>query len=321
MRILITGGAGFIGSHLAESYLKDGCEVYVIDNLSTGSYKNIEHLTKDEKFHFKEDTIFNYDLMLELVGTCDMIFHMAAAVGVKYVLENLLLSIQTNIKGTEIVLELCDKFRKKVLIASTSEVYGKHTHAPLVETDNIIYGPPTTWRWSYAAAKLVDEYNAIAYYRNKKLPVITARLFNTVGPRQCKEYGMVLPRFIDQALHGEPITVYGDGQQTRTFTYIADVVTALKKLALTDRAYGEIVNIGGCEEIKIFDLAKRTKEKTKSSSKIELVPYDVAYEKDFEDMTRRVPSVEKLKNLINYTPTTSLDEILTLTIEDYSKHI
>ncbi|MBI2067958.1 MAG: GDP-mannose 4,6-dehydratase [Deltaproteobacteria bacterium] len=317
MRVLITGGAGFIGSHLAEKYLSKGVEVYALDNFSTGRRENLTPLLSNELFHLVEGSILDHSLMVELVGTCDVVFHMAAAVGVRYVLEHPLLSIETNIKGTDIVLELCNKFRKKVVIASSSEVYGKHTTAPLRETENIIYGPPTTWRWSYAASKLIDEYNAIAYYRMKKLPVIIVRLFNTVGPRQCKEYGMVLPRFVDQALTGKPITVYGDGSQTRTFTYVQDVVKALVKLIETSRAIGQVVNVGGNEEVSILNLAKRVKEKTKSQSSIELVPYEVAYEKDFEDMARRVPSVEKLQSLIEYVPDTPLDSILEHTIADY----
>lgn len=321
MKILVTGGAGFIGSHLVESYLNKGHEVYAIDNLSTGSKKNIEHLLSNNKFFFHEDSIFNNELMLELVGTCDLVFHMAAAVGVKYVLDNPLLSIQTNIKGTDTVLELCNKFKKKVIIASTSEVYGKHKHAPLVETDDIIYGPSATWRWSYAASKLVDEYNAFAYYRTTKLPVIIVRLFNTVGPRQCKEYGMVMPRFVDQALTNAPLTVYGDGLQTRTFTYISDVITALNKLAECEAAIGEVVNIGGDEEISIIDLANRIKERVESKSEITLVPYDQAYKSDFEDMARRVPSTKKLQSLIGYAPSTTLDEILDATVADYRGNI
>lgn len=321
MKILVTGAAGFIGSHLAESYLNDGDEVYAIDNLSTGRLENITHLQGHPSFHFVQGTILDRNLMLELIGTCDVIMHLAAAVGVRYVLEHPLLSIETNLKGTDIVLELCNKFRKKVVIASSSEVYGKHSHAPLRETENIIYGPPTTWRWSYAASKLVDEYNAIAYYRTNKLPVIIVRLFNTVGPRQCKEYGMVLPRFVDQALNGHPLTVYGDGLQTRTFTYVMDVVKALKKLVLSDRAIGEVINIGGNQEISIIDLARKIKEKTKSLSPLTLVPYDVAYEKDFEDMTRRVPSVEKLRELIQYVPETTLCQILDITIGHQKKKI
>ncbi len=252
--------------------------------------------------------------MLELVGTCDVVLHMAAAVGVQYLLDNPLLSLQTNIKGTENILELCAKFRKKVLLASTSEVYGKHTKAPLVETEDSIFGPSVIWRWSYAASKLIDEYAAFAYHRQQNLPVIIVRLFNTVGPRQSKDYGMVLPRFIHRALTGQPIPVYGDGQQSRTFTDVDEVVTAITKLVESPNAIGEVVNVGGVEEITILDLAKRVVEKTASHSKIELIPYSQAFEKDFEDMKRRVPSLDKLNRLVGWTPQLKLEDILDRTI-------
>lgn len=314
MRVLITGGAGFIGSHLAEAYLEKGDEVYIIDDLSTGSMDNIKPFQEDERFKDRLfvhiDNILNHDAMLELTGTCDVVFHMAAAVGVRYILNNPLESIKTNIQGTEKVLELCAKFKKKVIIASTSEVYGKHFHAPLVETDNIIYGPSSKFRWSYAASKLMDEFTALAYFRTKGLKVIITRLFNTVGPRQTGAYGMVIPRFVDQALKNKPITVYGDGKQTRTFTYVKDVVQALMSLMENDDAVGEVFNVGGTEEISILDLAKKIINATGSKSAIELIPYEKAFEKDFEDMQRRVPSIEKIKNLIGFVPKTDLDTIL-----------
>ena len=319
MKVLITGGAGFIGSHLAEKYLEFGDDVYIIDDLSTGSLENIKHLQEDEnhkdKLFVTIDTILNRDVMLELVGTCDVVLHMAAAVGVQYILDNPLSSIITNIRGTEEVLEICNKFKKKVLIASTSEVYGKHTHAPLVETDNIIYGPSTKFRWSYAAAKLMDEFTALAYHRTKKLSVILIRLFNTVGPRQTGSYGMVIPRFVQQALRNETITVYGDGTQTRTFTYVEDVVEAIIKLAECPDAIGDVTNIGGSEEVAIKDLAERVKKVSCSASEIKFIPYDEAYTKDFEDMQRRVPSLAKIEKLINWKSTTSLDNILEKVIE------
>jgi UDP-glucose 4-epimerase len=319
MRVLITGGAGFIGSHLAEAYLADGHEVYVIDDLSTGSLDNIKHLMSDARnqdaFFFKEDTILNHEVMLEMVGTCDVIFHLAAAVGVRYILEHPLESIKTNIQGTEKVLELCAKFKKRVLIASTSEVYGKHMHAPLVETDNIVYGPSSKFRWSYAASKLMDEFTALAYHRTMGLEVIIARLFNTVGPKQTGAYGMVIPRFTEQALSNKPLTVYGDGSQTRTFTYVADVVRALTGLMESDSTMGEVFNIGGTEEVAIFDLACKIIELTGSRSKIEKIPYEEAFEKDFEDMQRRVPGIDKIHSAIGFTPTTSLDSILTKVIK------
>jgi UDP-glucose 4-epimerase len=314
MKVLITGGAGFVGSHLTEYYLKKGDSVYIIDDLSTGSINNIQHLLDDEnlkgRIHFTEETILNYEVMLELIGICDLVVHLAAAVGVKYIIENLLSSIVTNIKGTEVVLELCHKFKKKVLIASTSEVYGKHTHAPLLETDDSVFGPSTKFRWGYAATKLMDEFTALAYYRTNDLPVIIFRLFNTVGPRQTGMYGMVLPTLVRQALAGEPITVYGDGLQTRTFTHVLDVVDNIGKLVETPDAYGEVINIGGIEEVSIKLLAEKIKEKTKSSSILKFIPYETAYPKDFEDMQRRVPSTEKLKRLVGSSPTRNLNQIL-----------
>jgi UDP-glucose 4-epimerase len=319
MRILITGGAGFIGSHLAEAYLERGDEVYIIDDLSTGSLENIRHLKEDAdkkgRLFVHTDTILNREMMLELIGTCDAVLHLAAAVGVKYIIENPLRSITTNIQGTEMVLDLCNKFKKKVLIASTSEVYGKHTHAPLVETDNIIYGPSTKFRWSYAASKLMDEFTSLAYHRSRGLPVVVTRLFNTVGPRQTGAYGMVIPRFIQQAIRNEPLTVYGDGTQTRTFTYVEDVVEALTGLMVEQKCVGEIFNIGGTEEISIAGLAQRIIDAVGSRSSIELIPYEKAYEKDFEDMQRRVPGIEKIKAAIGFEPRTDLDTMLAKTID------
>ena len=314
MKILITGGAGFVGSHLVEKYLERGDDVYIIDDLSTGTLENIKHLQEDknhkDKLFVTIDSILNHNVMLGLVGTCDIVLHMAAAVGVQYILENPLSSIVTNIKGAEEVLELCNKFKKKVLIASTSEVYGKHTHAPLVETDNIIYGPSIKFRWSYAAAKLMDEFTALAYHRTKNLQVAIIRLFNTVGPRQTGRYGMVIPRFVQQALRNEVITVYGDGTQTRTFTYVGDVVDAITKLIECPDAIGDIINIGGTEEVTINDLAEKIRKSANSTSEIRFISYEDAYTKDFEDMQRRVPSIEKIKELIGWTPRTSLNDIL-----------
>ena len=314
MRILITGGAGFIGSHLAETHLEKGDEVYIIDDLSTGTLDNIVSFQNDDRYKnrifFHEDTILSHDTMLELTGTCDIVYHLAAAVGVRYILDNPLESIRINIQGTEKVLELCTKFKKKVLIASSSEVYGKHLHAPLVETDNIVYGPSSKFRWSYAASKLMDEFTALAYYRTKGLWVTIVRLFNTVGPRQTGAYGMVLPRFVDQALDQRPLTVYGDGSQSRTFTYVKDVVQALIALMETDSAAGEVFNIGGTEEITIMDLANKVIALTNASSIVHLVPYEDAFLKDFEDMQRRVPSIEKIKTFIGFEPKTDIDTIL-----------
>lgn len=323
MRVLITGGAGFIGSHLAEAYLENGDEVYIIDDLSTGSLDNISGLKEKPSFSKRLfvniDTILNRDVLLELVGTCDIVHHLAAAVGVQYILDHPMESITANIKGTEIILELCNKFKKKVLIASTSEVYGKHTHAPLVETDNIIYGPSSKFRWSYAASKLMDEFMSLAYYRTTGLKVTLARLFNTVGPRQTGTYGMVIPRFVSQALRNEPLKVYGDGSQTRTFTYVKDVVWALMRLIEKEEAFGQVYNIGGIEEVSILDLAKRIIEACNSQSEIELIPYEKAFGKDFEDMQRRVPGIDKIKQLIGFDPQTPLDAILTKVISHMRK--
>lgn len=325
MKILITGGAGFIGSHLAEQYLDRGDEVYVIDDLSTGSLDNINHLRNDpeksQRFVVTIDSVLNHDVMLELVGTCDVVIHLAAAVGVQFILDNPLSSIITNVRGTEIVLALCSKFRKKVLIASTSEVYGKHDNAPLSETDDCIYGPSAKSRWSYAASKLMDEFMALAYHRTKKLPVLIVRFFNTVGPRQTGRYGMVIPRFVKQALTNEPITVYGDGRQTRTFTHVEDAVQAVMKLIDSPAAIGEVVNIGGTEEVSILSLANRIKAKVGSASEITLIPYDEVFPSYFEDMQRRVPSTDKLQKIIGFAPSKSLDRILDDVIAYEREHL
>lgn len=319
MKVLITGGAGFIGSYLAEAYLKRGDDVYIIDDLSTGSLDNIKFLqgsgNYNDRLFVTIDSIFNHDKLLELVGICDVVFHLAAAVGVRYILEHPLESIIANIDGTKVVLELCNKFKKKVLITSSSEVYGKQTNDSLTETDDVVYGPSCKSRWSYAASKLLDEFLALAYYRTKGLNTIIVRLFNTVGPRQTGAYGMVVPRFVSQALKGGPITVYGDGTQTRTFTYVKDVVDALIKLMEVPGAVGEVFNIGGNEEISIKELALKIKRMTNSDSEIKYIPYNEAFEKDFEDMKRRVPSLEKIKGLIGFEPKTDLDSILKSVIE------
>lgn len=325
MRILITGGAGFIGSHLAEAHLEKGDEVYVIDDLSTGSLKNIEELQENEdykaRFFFSHDSILNHDKMLELVGICDQVYHLAAAVGVLYILEHPFESIRTNIQGTEKVLELCNKFKKRVLITSSSEVYGKHLHAPLVETDNIIYGPSSKFRWSYAATKLMDEFMALAYHRTNGLEVVITRLFNTVGPRQTGAYGMVIPRFVGQALRNQPLTVHGNGKQTRTFTYVKDVIEALMGLMASLEATGKVFNVGGTEEINIENLAKKIIGMTGSDSRIEFIPYEVAFGKDFEDMQRRVPDIQKIKGCIGFEPKTNLHGILERVIYDMSRNL
>lgn len=315
MKVLITGGAGFIGSYLSEAYLARNDEVYAIDDLSTGSLDNIRHLLKNPLFHFVNDTILNREIMVELTGICDVVVHLAAAVGVKLIIDEPLKSIHTNIAGTEVVLELANKFRKKTFLASSSEVYGRNSQIPLQEIDIRIYGPTHLARWSYAATKAMDEFLALAYYRTKQLPIIIARFFNTVGPRQTGRYGMVIPRFVDQALRNEPITVYGNGTQTRNFTYVSDVVSGILGLVDEPRAVGEIFNIGGDEEISINDLAARIKSLTNSASQIRHVSYDEAYQEGFEDMERRVPDISKIRSLIGYENRHDLDSILNKVVE------
>jgi UDP-glucose 4-epimerase len=315
VRVLITGGAGFIGSYLSEAYLGRGDEAYVIDDLSTGLLENIKPILGNQLFIFEHDSILNRDVMLELVGICDVVVHLAAAVGVKLIIEEPLKSIHTNIVGTETVLELANKFRKKILIASTSEVYGRNSKVPLREDDMRIYGSTDLARWSYAATKAMDEFLALAYHRTKQLPIIIARFFNTVGPRQTGRYGMVVPRFVGQALRNEPITVYGDGTQTRSFTYVGDVAGGVMGLIDEPRAIGEIFNIGGQVEISINELAALVKELTGSSSSIEHIPYENAYMEGFEDMERRVPDISKIQRLIGYRNTHDLADILTKVVE------
>jgi len=315
VRVLITGGAGFIGSYLSEEYLSRGDEVYVIDDLSTGSLNNINHLVKCPQFHFVNDTILNREAMLELTGICDVIAHLAAAVGVKLIIDEPLKSIHTNIAGTEIVLELANKFRKKTFIASSSEIYGRNSKVPLSEDDQRIYGSTALTRWSYAAAKAMDEFMALAYFRTKQLPVIVGRFFNTIGPRQTGRYGMVVPRFIGQALRNEPITVYGDGNQTRNFTYVKDLVKCVLALIDDPNAVGEIFNIGGEEEISINNLAQRVKAITGSNSPIVHVPLSGAFQEGFEDMERRVPDITKVKKLTGYRNTYDLNAILREVVE------
>jgi len=310
MKYLITGGAGFIGSHLAEAILKQNDEVWIIDNLSTGSINNIEHLKANPKFHYTIDTIFNEPLLAEMIDNCDVVAHLAAAVGVRLIVESPVNTIETNIAGTESVLKLANKKNKIVLIASSSEVYGKNNKIPFSEDDDMLLGPTVKSRWSYACSKAIDEFLALAYWREKKLPTTVVRLFNTVGPRQSGRYGMVIPRFVQQALAGEPFTVYGTGKQSRCFTDVSDVVSALIKVVNHPKAIGQVFNIGSDQEITIEALASKIKEKTKSSSQIKYIPYDEAYESGFEDMLRRVPNLAKIGNLINYKPTQSIDQIL-----------
>jgi len=318
MKVLITGGAGFIGSHLSEELLAQKNNVFIIDNLSTGSIENIEHLKHNRGFKYYIDTILNVKLMEKLIKDCDVVYHLAAAVGVKYVIDNPLESIKTNVWGTEIVLECANKFnKKKTLIASSSEVYGKNMdgYRAFKETDDRVEGTTTIPRWSYSCTKALDEFLGLAYWREKKLPVIIARLFNTCGPRQTGRYGMVLPRFVKQALSGRPITVYSDGTQTRCFTYVSDVVGALISLMDCKKSVGEIFNVGNPKYISINELAEKVKKITGSKSKIVHIPYEKAYEKGFEDMIHRQPDITKIKRFINFNPKVSLDEIIMKTVE------
>ncbi|HJZ62787.1 MAG TPA: GDP-mannose 4,6-dehydratase [Candidatus Acidoferrum sp.] len=310
MRFLITGGAGFIGSHLAERLLDRGDHVVLLDNLSTGSMENIRHLKNSQRMEYHLDSIENRQLIAELVDDADVIVHLAAAVGVRLIVESPVRTIETNVNGTQMILEAAEKKRKLVLTASTSEVYGKSTQVPFREESDLVLGPTTKGRWSYAASKALDEFLALSYWKEKKVPVIVVRLFNTVGPRQTGRYGMVLPNFVRQALENEKISVYGDGKQSRCFCDVRDTVQALMKLIDTERSVGEVVNIGNTEEITIEDLAKRVKQRTGSTSAIEFIPYDKAYEPGFEDMMRRVPCVDKLELLTGFRPQTPLNEII-----------
>jgi UDP-glucose 4-epimerase len=317
MRALITGGAGFVGSHLADLLLAQGHEVFVLDNLSTGSMDNIVHLKAHPAFHYTIDTVINEPVLAELVDQADVVFHLAAAVGVKLIVEQPVHTIETNVKGTEVVLTAANKKKKLVLIASTSEVYGKNTAVPFSEDADLVLGPTIKHRWAYACSKAIDEFLALAYWKERKLPVIVVRLFNTVGPRQTGQYGMVIPNFVRQALAGHPITVFGDGTQTRSFTYVGDVVEALTKLVQEPRAIGRVFNVGNGYEISIRDLAERVKLLARSQSDIVTVPYDQAYEAGFEDMPRRVPDISRIHELIGYEPKVQLDEILEKVIDHF----
>ena len=315
MIALITGGAGFVGSHLAERLLADGHEVLVIDNLSTGSIDNIAHLKSHPRFSYVVESVTNEPLLAELIDRSDVVFHLAAAVGVKLIVEQPVHTLETNVHGTEVVLKHANKKKKLVFIASTSEVYGKSTDVPFREEADLVLGPTAKHRWAYACSKLIDEFLALAYWKEKKLPVVIVRLFNTVGPRQTGQYGMVLPTFVRQALAGQPITVFGDGTQSRSFTFVGDVVDALIKLAQEPQAVGDVFNIGSTSEVTIGELAERVKKMTKSSSTIVNVPYDVAYEAGFEDMPRRVPDISKIQSLIGFAPKMGLDDIIRSVIE------
>ncbi len=321
-RALVTGGAGFIGSHLCEELLNRGFKVTVIDNLSTSRKANLSAAIKNKNFKFYKGSVLDAKLMRRLIYGCDIVYHMAAAVGVKYIMDNPLGSIITNIKGTEIVFELADKYHKKVLLASTSEVYGKHACVPFKEEDDRILGPVNKSRWSYAEAKAMDEFLALAYLKERKLAVVIVRFFNTVGPRQTGRYGMVLPGFILKAIQNKPITVYGDGTQMRSFTFVKDAVDAVVALSLNKQAEGQVFNIGGGANISIKDLAYKVKERTGSSSPIVFVPYEQAYNEnaaDFEDMVCRIPDVDKLQKVVGFKPEFSIEEIIDRTIDYFRK--
>jgi UDP-glucose 4-epimerase len=317
MRVLITGGAGFVGSHLAEALLERGDEVCVLDNLSTGSIDNIEHLKRRRGFSYTIDNVQNEPMLAELIDRADVVVHLAAAVGVKLIVEQPVYTIETNVHGTEVVLKLANRKKKLVMIASTSEVYGKSTTVPFSEDADLVLGPTSKHRWAYACSKLIDEFLALAYWKERKLPVIIVRLFNTVGPRQTGQYGMVIPSFVRQALAGHPITVFGDGTQSRSFTYVGDVVRALIALINEPKAVGQVFNIGNGREISIEALAEKIRTMTGSTSEIVRVPYDQAYESGFEDMPRRVPDISKIRALVGYEPSVELDETLARVIEHF----
>ncbi len=321
MTILITGGAGFIGSHLAEKLLNEGHTVWIIDDLSTGRLDNVKHLMDNPNFKVAIDTIQNETVMDRLVSETDMIYHLAAAVGVELIVQRPVHTIETNIMGSEMVLKLANRYLKKVLIVSTSEVYGKSEKVPFKEDDDRVLGPTIRSRWCYSSSKAIDEYLALAYHKERGLPTVIVRLFNTVGPRQTGQYGMVIPRMVVRALKNEPLMVYGDGSQVRCFTYVTDVVNALTKLMETKEAEGEIFNVGGNEPVTILELAQRIKKLTNSQSEIQVIPYDQAFEEGFEDMKIRIPDLSKINRFIGYKPTYSLDEILTNVIDYYKKEM
>ena len=310
MKILITGGAGFVGSHLADRLIGEGHEITVIDDLSTGRYSNVEHLEGHEGFRLIIDTVLNATLMEELIRETDRVYHMASAVGVRLIMEQPVKTIETIFHGTDVILGRCAKYRKRVLIPSTSEVYGKGISVPFREEDDLLTGATDKHRWAYACAKTLDEFLALAHFKETRLPVVVARLFNTVGPRQTGQYGMVVPRFVEAALKNEAIEVHGDGTQSRCFGHVSDVVDGLTKLIETPACFGQVVNLGSDAEISINDLAKRAIELTGSRSEIKYIRYDEAYGEGFEDMQRRVPSLEKAARLIGYKPTRTLDNII-----------
>jgi UDP-glucose 4-epimerase len=319
VRVLITGGAGFIGCHLSEALLDQGHEVQILDNLSTGSIDNINHLKGRQGFEYHIDSVDNEPLLAEMIDRCDVVFHLAAAVGVKLIVEQPVYTIETNVHGTEVVLKHANKKKKLVVIASTSEVYGKSEDVPFREDSDLVLGPTPKHRWAYACSKAIDEFLALAYWKERKLPVIIVRFFNTVGPKQTGQYGMVIPNFVRQALAGEPITVFGDGTQRRAFTHVQDVVGALLKLIVEPKAIGQVINIGNTQEVSILALAEKVKAMTGSKSPIKLIPYDQAYESGFEDMPRRVPALQRVEGLIGYKPANTLDDILEQVIDYFRR--
>jgi UDP-glucose 4-epimerase len=319
MKVLITGGAGFIGSHLSDELIATGNEVAVLDNLSTGRFDNIAHLNGNKSFQFIEGDILNEMLVDKLVERCDVVYHLAAAVGVDLVVKKPLESLVTNIKGSEIVLDMVHRYHKKILITSTSEIYGKNENGPLKENDDRILGSPLKVRWGYSTAKAVDEMLAYIYWKEKNVPTIIVRLFNTVGPRQTGAYGMVIPRFVNQALKNEDITVYGTGKQSRCFLHVKDAIKTLIKLMDNKDAVGQVFNIGSQEEISVENLAKKIIEITKSKSKLIYISYEKAYEEGFEDMQRRVPDTTKVKNLVGFKPTIDLEGTIKSVVEYYKK--
>ena len=317
---LVTGGAGFIGSHLADRLIAHGNDVIVIDDLSTGSIANIDHLKTRDGFTCVIDSVFNRPVLAELVDRCDYVVHLAAAVGVKLIVERPVHTIETNVRGTEVVLDLANRRKRPVLIASTSEVYGKAQKIPFSEDDDVLLGPSCRSRWAYACSKLIDEFLTLAYHQEKGLPVVIARLFNTVGPRQTGRYGMVVPTFVQQALSNRPITVYGDGTQSRCFGYVGDVVWALEQLITREEAYGQVFNVGAQEEITIADLARKVRTQLGSSSEIVYVPYEEAYAAGFEDMPRRVPDISRLQQLTGFKPRATLTDIIDSVADGLVEH-
>lgn len=320
MRCLVTGGAGFIGSHLVEELLARGDEVYVIDDLSTGSAANIEGFKSNRRFHYTIGSVMDSPLVAEMVDKADVVFHLAAAVGVFLVVESPVRTIETNIRGTETVLHHAAKKKRKVLIASTSEVYGHSERVPFREGDDMVMGSAAEGRWSYACSKALDEFLALAYHKERGVPVVVARVFNTVGPRQTGRYGMVVPRFVGQALRGGPITVYGDGEQTRAFAYVGDTVRGLIALAGEERAVGEIFNVGNDHEITINDLAERVRQLVDPAVEVRHIPYEEAYGAGFRDLLRRCPDLSKIKALVGYAPTVDIDGIIERVRDHMAEH-